>query len=384
MPSVLFFLLCVIPSIWIVSIDEANRKQRFLSLAETYDDKIKKFVSSSFDKALTGLNGSKVLNETEIKNIPRVTSTSNGNLFFIDNNGVATVMHNKHMSSISDQITMAMSLAELNNQSITPAFKTAPKLTNILGSSNASVGVATSNNTSKNIDSSNIDCCETDVTYWFKEDQYQNLFFQLFLLILVSTRWLVTSSAKISSTQRTFVLILSMANAMDTLDLFTCLSLEFVFKSTHLIYSLLFMVTISLLQFIFMPTAQHTNRSLYRNASDEYLESIASSENGLRANANDENLARAHSYEDPREAGNMANQAKLNKKGEQKLFKLKNSRLSLKFFNRGYDLSNKNVSPNIQPIMFSYGLNNTYQLSHSYPFDKVIISKLLSNHYTSF
>jgi hypothetical protein len=358
--------MCVIPSLWIISIDEASRKQRFLSLVEIHDIKIKDFVAASYNNTLGSYNGSKVSIENENKNVLRMVLDED------DTKNTAGIMENKHLTPLNDQIAMALSIAESANQSISTRIKSMISL----AGANTTLTAMLSNNTLRKIDSLNIDCCDTDITYWFKEDQYQNLFFQLFLLILVSTRWLVTSTAKLSSTQRTFILILSMANALDTLDLFSCLSLEFVFKNSYLIFALLFMVSMSLLQFIVMPTVQPNNRSIYRNAGYEYDESASNSENCLGGNEIDGNMTRGHNYDDLRENENT-NSSRLEKKRDKKQqFKTRNSRLSIKLFNRGYDLSNKKVSPNVQPIMFSYGLNNSYSHSQSYPFEKVIFSKL--------
>jgi hypothetical protein len=358
--------MCVIPSIWIISIDEAGRKQRFLGMAFSQETRIKEFVAASFD-FLNKSNDSQAHLST--KNVPRDLS-GNLNSYYIDTKSLAKLMQNRHMNSISDQIAMALSLTELNNASVTTTVKGATSGTTLLSNVTTTAPAAVNGSDAKSNEKSHIECCDTDITYWFREDQYQNLFFQLFLLILVSSRWLVTSSAKLSSTQRTFILILSMANALDTLDLFSCLSLEFVFKNSYLIYALLLMVSISLLQFLFIPTVQSSSsdvETLHRNLSREYDESMSNSDNSLKHNEA-EDLAHGHNYDDLRETNNNGTSG-LGKKRELK-FKLKNPRLSMKLFNRGYELGNKKISPNIQPVMFSYGMNNSYQHSQTYPYNK--------------
>jgi hypothetical protein len=305
MPSVLFFLMCVIPSLWIISIDEAGRKQRFLSLASSQEARLKEFAASSF--GLLDLNSNKT-SEIFTPGNKSVSHFASGNSYYIDSKSLANLIRNQPIKSLSDQIAMALSQTELVNASIITSAKL-PAAT--LTSLNTTFPSQVNNTDSKINEKSNIECCDTEITYWFREDQYQNLFFQLFLLILVSSRWLVTSSARLSSTQRTFILILSMANALDTLDLYSCLSLEFVFKSSHLVYALLMMVSISLLQFLFIPTVSSESsgaEGVHRTLSREYEDSLSVCENVFRSNETVGSPIHGNNYDDLREPGGTSGQ----------------------------------------------------------------------------
>jgi hypothetical protein len=46
LPSVLFLLTCVIPSLWLISVDEASRKNRFVEITQLQEAKIKDYVLS--------------------------------------------------------------------------------------------------------------------------------------------------------------------------------------------------------------------------------------------------------------------------------------------------------------------------------------------------
>lgn len=46
LPSVLFFLACVLPSIWIISVDEANRKIKFHHIVDHQESSIRDYVLS--------------------------------------------------------------------------------------------------------------------------------------------------------------------------------------------------------------------------------------------------------------------------------------------------------------------------------------------------
>ena len=388
--------MCVVPSIWIISIDETHRKSRFLELAARQESKLKEFMFLSYDlfgtniSNLTRNNNNNVIetltrNFTHNENLANIDKKSgristNDNFFFIDNKSLANFIQNKQISSISDQISLALSLAEINNSLHST---TAPKksLVSVMSSTLAPENSSNANSTDliKKLDKTSIECCDVNVSYWFKEDQYQHLFFQLFMLVLITTRWLITSGSGLSATQRTFVLILSMANALDTLDLFSCLSLEMVFKNSQLVYSLLLIVSVSLVQFIFLPTVKSSSESSGDDGQSDF--------NSWNENCDETYYNEMHhnhfeggagtSYDGNMHIRGGINVFPLVKKKELK-FKIKSPRLSL--FNKGYDLAgDKKMTPenNFQPTMFTYGMNPSFQQqqpqsSYSYnKFDKV-------------
>lgn len=96
-----------------------------------------------------------------------------------------------------------------------------------------------------------VDCCDVKISYWFREDSFQNLFFQTLMLILCISRWLITR-AELNLNQRSLILVISVATAADTLDFFGYLGMQMVYSSWHLLYSVLLIVSLSLVQFVFL------------------------------------------------------------------------------------------------------------------------------------
>ena len=96
-----------------------------------------------------------------------------------------------------------------------------------------------------------IECCEVNVSYSFQEGLLQKLFVQILLLILVVTRWLVTHNG-LSINQHMFLLVISLTNVADILDFYSYTSLEVIFMNSYLLYVVLFISSLSLLQYVFM------------------------------------------------------------------------------------------------------------------------------------
>lgn len=191
--------------------------------------------------------------------------------------------------------------------------------------------------TGKKLDKS-IDCCQFDLTYWFKEDQYQQLFFQLLMLILIVSRWTITTDVQLNPTHRTFILILSVANALDTLDLATYINLELIYQNTQLTYSLLLIVSLSLVQFMFLPSVKDTSSNEDILSSNFFDEAVDDDD------YDDEDKFRVNNYEDlildrMRRLEERSSDPDVKKK--ELKFKLKNPRLSI--FNRQYNLNSKKM-----------------------------------------
>jgi hypothetical protein len=109
---------------------------------------------------------------------------------------------------------------------------------------------------SKNIDG--VECCDVKIDYWFQEDIWQQLFGQLLLIILITSRWLITRSG-LTVNQRSLILVISVATAADTLNFFCYLNLELVYRNKYLLYSALLIISLSLLQFVFLHVEDSLN-----------------------------------------------------------------------------------------------------------------------------
>ncbi len=402
------------PSIWIISIDECARKHHFIQNSELETDKLRDFAAQlDFNRTNAELINSismgqqtknPILNNTQLfKNLPSSYGNHrNGNIFFIDNKNLANIMQNRQqLDLISNQINSALSMTDYQHQQQHQYRQTIPQSNYYLSSNSMfflssnsmkitakttattqmPVSVNMTRNSSNNLENRNIiECCDFNISYWFKEDNYQSLFFQIFLPILVISRWLISSDS-LDSTQRTFLLILSIANSLDSIDLYSYLSFETIYKNKHLVYSILLMVSISLLQFVFLPNLRASkNKSNMENSSTcteekEYYEKDVANgnlENNISSNPNDF------------VGFNQNGDEILDEIDEENLnalrIKLKNSKLSL--FNRGFDFSNvsKIALPELQQQQFQHNLNNQqlannlYQQqqhqNQSYPYNK--------------
>ena len=180
-----------------MNIDEANRRSKFHETAEHQEGKIKDFVLS-------------------LDIISTLTSTA-------------------HPSSIAAPLHGLIK----NNSTKSPKSqeKSATKLTKI---------------------ADGIECCEVKIDYWFQEDIWQQLFGQLLLIILITSRWLITRSG-LTVNQRSLILVISVATAADTLNFFCYLNLEIVYRNKYLLYSALLIISLSLLQFVFLHVEDSLN-----------------------------------------------------------------------------------------------------------------------------
>ncbi|CAF0912561.1 unnamed protein product [Brachionus calyciflorus] len=222
LPSVLLFLSCVLPSIWIMCIDEASRKTRFQLLAESQEPDIKNHVLSlDFIKSNQPQNGTS-----------RLGLQSLTKKIFQSTTATPLEIAERKIRSIENYSTMFAALRNVRRQSTTR----------------------------KPVLPISVDCCDVKISYWFQEDNFQHLFHQGLMLVLVLSRWLITRS-DINLNQRALILIISLATAADTLDFFSYLKLELVYKNNYLLFSVLLILTLSLLQFIFLSLEESFNHN---------------------------------------------------------------------------------------------------------------------------
>ena len=184
-----------------MNIDEANRRSKFHETAEHQEGKIKDFVMS--------LDIMSTLTSTTQ---PMVAS--------------AAALH----SLVKNNATKQSKISDSKTNSVTKM--------------------------SKNIDG--VECCDVKIDYWFQEDIWQQLFGQLLLIILITSRWLITRSG-LTVNQRSLILVISVATAADTLNFFCYLNLELVYRNKYLLYSALLIISLSLLQFVFLHVEESLN-----------------------------------------------------------------------------------------------------------------------------
>ena len=89
------------------------------------------------------------------------------------------------------------------------------------------------------------------ISYWFQEDVWIRIYFQIFLAILITSRLLVAEQS-LKIPQRIIKIIISFLVAFDTLNLFNLVLVETVFKSEFLLYTVLSITSLSLFQFSFL------------------------------------------------------------------------------------------------------------------------------------
>ena len=97
------------------------------------------------------------------------------------------------------------------------------------------------------------ECCDIEISYFFQEDSWHRLFMQSLLVILVTSRWLITKPSLVIS-ERNIVLIIAIATFSDTLDLSSYLNLQIVYQNNYCLYSTLLIISLSLLKFVFVNT----------------------------------------------------------------------------------------------------------------------------------
>lgn len=177
LPSVLFFLSSVLPSIWILQIDEAFRRTKFHLLNEKKETKIKDY----FD---------------EMDNLTKYNITN------------------------------------ANYTNVYSDFK---------------------------------------INYWFHDDIWENIFSQSLLLLLVLSRWLTTRS-KLNINQRFLILIISVAIAADILDFTSYFNIDLVYRNKSLLFTGLFIFSLSLLQFIFLYVEDNSLGVKSNSVDDGFIE----------------------------------------------------------------------------------------------------------------
>ena len=249
----LFFLSCVVPSIWILCLDEASRKNKFNLVAGSQESKIKSFVLSLEDlisTPTTGLN-----NEVAMASIVNASTS--------------------HLKETSLKLTRALqdsfvAMPQMMDKEDVDQTTSDPATS----SPQAQISKAKSRSKAeaKKFMQKNVDCCDVKVSYWFQEDNMQHLFMQSLMVILVASRWLITR-AELNLNQRSLILVISISVAADICDFFNYISLEVVYSSSYMIYVLLLILSLSLLQFVFL----HVEDSL--NLTRSFTSSFTSTSN---------------------------------------------------------------------------------------------------------
>lgn len=224
-------------------IDEASRKNKFQLLAESQESKIKDYVLS--------------LDLSKSNSNPLGQARSN----FISNTTKQSLL-NTPIISTSTKLDQP---ARRSISNYSPPFAL-PLRSKISHKSNT-VPSTPSSTTEKN----NIECCDVKITYWFQEDNFQHLFFISLMLVLVASRWLITRS-ELNLNQRGLILVISVATAADTLDFFSYLNMEIVYRNNYLLFSVLLILSLSLIQFVFLHLDDGFNLRNYKNIQNEPTE----------------------------------------------------------------------------------------------------------------
>lgn len=164
-------------------IDEASRKNKFQLLAENQENKIKDYVLSldilkTSRNNVVGIARSGFINATKQTVLSTLMSS--------------TLKQNREIRSIINYSHVALPLLSSKFSKKIEAQK-----------------IATSEKS--------VECCDVKISYWFQEDNFQHLFFQILMLVLITSRWLITR-AELKLNQRSLILVVSVATAVDTLD----------------------------------------------------------------------------------------------------------------------------------------------------------------------
>ena len=251
-----------------MSVDEANRKNKFNLIAQNQENKIKDFV-----------NG----------------------LELINSNKTAAARNSRSIEPYALPLQAAPTTTKTATISATISTL---KMLNALANSTRHFGVRKKAETLSPLESANryfqknVECCDVKISYWFQEDNLQRLFIQILMLILITSRWLITRSG-LSLNQRSLILIISVATAADMLDFFNYLNLEIVYKNYLLLYFTLLIMSLSLIQFIFLYVEDSLKltssfSSLYSSSSNtnstNYMGTIdAETENIIKKDDNKKN-----------------------------------------------------------------------------------------------
>jgi hypothetical protein len=175
LPSMLFFLACVLPTVWISGMDEANQRFRMYESMSHQESAIKTIIRDSLvstQASVTKVYKSIVVNEQQ-PNRSQHNSTTNG------------------------------------------------------------------------------DCCDVQIGYGFETDNWNNMYIQLLVLILIVSRWLITR-VELNQIQRGLILVVTLATGADALNFASYLRLEIVYLSKYLLHAQLLIFSLSLLQFVFL------------------------------------------------------------------------------------------------------------------------------------
>lgn len=253
----IFFLACVLPSIWIISVDEANRKVRFHQISTYQESSIRDYVMSLDivnKNSAGGSAGLIVSAKSGHHHSPRLMNASSSRLSTLI--ATTTTRLPPPLSSTENNVAFMFDDDSNDDGGGTVEKRSAPKLSHRKSNSHEKAnsvggGGLVSTKVIERGSIVGVECCDVKISYWFREDAFQNLFFQTLMLILCISRWLITR-AELNLNQRSLILVISVATAADTLDFFGYLGMQMVYSSWHLLYSVLLIVSLSLLQFVFL------------------------------------------------------------------------------------------------------------------------------------
>ncbi len=203
MPSTLLFLLCVIPCIFMTVLNEAQLKQKFQKVANKHENEIKEFVVS--------LELSKDPFKIQLKS-GTTTSTYAEDLLWkniIPKSYEDITRRTPYYDAIRKQLEISKKKEET------------------------------------------VECCVVKVSYWFQEDIWQRVYFQLLLIVIIISRWLITQ-ANLKITQRLIRLMVTIVVTIDILFFFNLFLMEPVYNNVKALYAILIITSMSLFQFVFL------------------------------------------------------------------------------------------------------------------------------------
>ncbi len=200
MPSTLFFLLCVIPCIFITVLNEAKLKQKYQKIAHKHENEIKEYVLS-------------LELPKDPFNSPIISAASTLN----------------YSEDLLWKNIIPKSYEDITRK--TPYYDAIFKQ-------------------QQNKKSENIECCLVKVSYWFQEDIWQRVYFQLLLLIIIISRLLITE-ASLKIIQRLIRLMVTILVSIDVMFFFNLFLLEPIYNNVKALYAILMISSISLFQFVF-------------------------------------------------------------------------------------------------------------------------------------
>jgi hypothetical protein len=236
-------------------IDESNRKNKFHQVAEGQETKIKDYVSSLNSLIASNINNgedsvysSRLPNTTSMATTPTISSILNNLLSSTGPNGKKHVIRSPELSYEALPLVASNLLLTSTKPSVSITSTTAK----------TTIKKTIANVTPQIHLDDNVDCCDVKISYWYQEDSIQNLLIQSLMLILITSRWLITR-AELNLNQRSLILVISIATGADTIDFFSYLNLELVYQNDYLLYSTLLILSLSLLQFVFLHVEDSLN-----------------------------------------------------------------------------------------------------------------------------